>query len=93
MGIPERGRCQVGSPRLAGHSERAAERSDLRNRFVGGSLVRLLRVLGVCATVVLWLRRRRLAAAYRPRACTDVRKLPKAALGGDVVIPAYYYGF
>ena len=76
----------------ASHSERSAERSNLRDSLVGGSLVRLLLVLAVCAAVVLWLRRRRLPAAYRTRACTDGGKLPRA-VGGDVVIPAYYNGF
>ena len=40
---------------LASHRERSAERSNLRDSLVGGSLVRLLLVLAVCAAVVLWL--------------------------------------
>ena len=99
MGIPGRGRCDVGSPRPASqpasHRERSAERSNLRDSLVGGCLVRLLLVLTVCGAVVLSLRRRRLPAADRTRVCTGGSKLPRAVGGGrkDVVIPAYCNGF
>ena len=66
---------------LAWQTKPWADWSKLMDAVVGSSLLRLVLVLGVAATVVHFLRRRRLPTAYRVRAYDESSKDPNRVPG------------